>query len=201
MPESAEQVYARVVALVGEDGRLPGPPVQTWETFPWDGVTGPRRVRPPVAEEPARSGVDGVGCWRCENPDTGVIWRNERWLVSTTAEPTGLPLVLFLMSREHLDFTDMDDDLASEYGRLCVRLARIVSRMPNVGRVHVNRWGDGSEHLHAWFMARTARLPQVVGSYAAEWDSILPPVPEDVWRADLAYVAEHLAVHDGHPMV
>ena len=34
-------------------------------------------------------------------------------------------------------------------------------------------------------MARPARLPQLIGSFAAIWDDILPPVPEDGWRADL----------------
>jgi diadenosine tetraphosphate (Ap4A) HIT family hydrolase len=197
MPESAEEVYARIVARVGEDGHLPTPPVHEWDTFPWEGVAGPRTVLPPLPVEAPRSGVDGVGCWRCENPDESVIWRNERWLVSTLGRPSGLPLVVFLMSREHLDFTDMDDSLASEYGRLSVRLARIVSRMPNIGRVHVNKWGDGSEHLHTWFIARTERMPQTIGSYAVEWDEILPAVPEDVWRADLKYVADRMATHDG----
>jgi hypothetical protein len=41
-------------------------------------------------------------------------------------------------------------------------------------------------------MARPARLPQVVGIFAAVWDDILPPVPEDVWRANLATVARAL---------
>ena len=64
----------------------------------------------------------------------------------------------------------------------------------NVGRVHVCRWGDGGEHLHFWFLARPARLPQVVGSFAAIWDDILPPTPEPLWRANLAAVAAALAL-------
>ena len=42
--------------------------------------------------------------------------------------------------------------------------------------MHICRWGDGSEHLHWWFMARPARMPQLIGSFAAIWDDILPPV-------------------------
>ena len=38
---------------------------------------------------------------------------------------------------------------------------------------------------HWWFMARPARLPQLIGSFASIWDDILPPTPQDVWRADL----------------
>ena len=48
--------------------------------------------------------------------------------------------------------------------------------------------GDGSEHLHWWFMARPARIPQLIGSFAAIWDDILPPTPDDVWQANLAQV-------------
>ena len=52
--------------------------------------------------------------------------------------------------------------------------------------------GDGSEHLHFWFMARPARLPQTVGSFAAIWDDLLPPLPERLWRENLAAVAAAL---------
>jgi hypothetical protein len=41
-------------------------------------------------------------------------------------------------------------------------------------------------------MARPARIPQLIGSFAAIWDDILPPVPEDVWRADLQRLADAL---------
>jgi hypothetical protein len=36
---------------------------------------------------------------------------------------------------------------------------------------------------------------------AVEWDAMLPPPPEDVWRADLEAVAERLATHDGRALV
>ena len=67
--------------------------------------------------------------------------------------------------------------------------------------MHVNRWGDGSEHLHVWFLARPERLPGILGSLAVEWDEMLPPVPEDVWRADIKEVARKLATHDGKALV
>lgn len=197
MPESAEEIYARVVAQVGEDGRLPVPAVSTWDTFPWEGDIVTRRLLPPVEAEEPRSGEGGTPCRRCESPDAHVIWRNERWSVASTPGPTGLPLVLFLLTREHMDFHEMDDDLASEYGRVSNWLHRIMDGLPHIGRVHIGKWGDGSVHLHVWFMARPARLPQLHGSFAAEWDELLPPVPEDVWRADLREVARKLATHDG----
>ena len=201
MPESAEETYARVVAAVGADGRLPMPPVHEWEMFPWeviDGALVPKVVLPPLEAEPRRAGTDGVGCATCSAPDDdGVLWRNERWVLRHPRQPKGLPLVLWLATREHLDYPDMDDDLAAEYGRLSALLCRIMSALPNIGRTHVCRWGDGSEHLHVWFIARTARMPGIVGSMAVEWDEMLPPVPERTWREDLRVVARELATHDG----
>jgi diadenosine tetraphosphate (Ap4A) HIT family hydrolase len=196
MPESAEEIHARVVAAAGPDGRLPVPPIAEWDTCPWEGEVRVRPVLPP-ADEPPREGVDGVDCATCAHPDRHVIWGDERWTVSSTAAPTGMPLVLFLRPREHFDFTDMDDEQAAECGRITVWLTRIIEGMPHVGRCHVFKVGDGAEHLHLWFFARPDRMPQFRGSFAIEWDDILPPVPEDVWRADLAYVAEHLASHGG----
>jgi hypothetical protein len=54
--------------------------------------------------------------------------------------------------------------------------------------VHVGRWGEGSEHCHICFMARPSRMEQFRSSFAAIWDDVLPPVPEDVcgaptWRS------------------
>ncbi len=109
--------------------------------------------------------------------------------------------MLILRSKEHLDFPDMDDKLAGEYGRIATWLCRIMSHLPNIARVHVNRWGDGGSHLHVWFIARTARLPHIIGSMAAEWEEMLPPVPEDVWLADIKTVARKLATHEGRALV
>lgn len=195
-------MYARVVALVGKDGRLPTPPVAGWDTFPWEGELTTRVVAPPVkAEKPRRGETPGDPCWRCEHQAEDAIWRNESWVVTSTSKPPGLPLVLFLESREHLDFLDMDDELASEWGRVSNNLHRIMTHLPHIGRVHISKWGDGNFHLHTWFLARTSRFPQTLGSYAAEWDEVLPPVPDDIWRADLATVAAKLANHDGHALV
>jgi hypothetical protein len=200
MPESPEDLYARVVAQVGEAGRLPMSPVVDWDVFPWEVVDGalvPKVLRPPLAEEPPRAGDPGGDpCPTCADDGATRIWENERWTVKPMAR-AGLPLILMLEPREHLDYTDLDDDLAAEYGRLSVWLTRIMSRLPHVGRVHVFRVGDGVAHLHLWHVARPARMAGIKGSMAIEWDEMLPPPPEDVWRADLRVVAEHLATHDG----
>ena len=201
MPESAEEIYARVVAQVGEDGRLPMPPVHEWDIFPWEGEMAPKVLQPPLDAEEPRWGEGGKPCSCRDGEPKETIWRNERWFVASKDRPGGLPLVLTLHPREHLDFSDMDDDLAAEYGRVSSWLHRIMAGLPNIGRVHVSKWGDGGSHMHVWFIARTARLTNVLGSMAIEWDEMLPPVPEVIWRADLHEVARKLANHDGEALV
>jgi hypothetical protein len=92
-----------------------------------------------------------------------------------------------------MDMGELDDEQASQLGRITNRLVRIIEHLPNIGRVHTMRIGDGGSHLHVWFAARTARLTNVLGSPALDWDDVIPPGPEDVWRADLHTVAEELA--------
>jgi len=203
MPESPEELYARIVSQVGEDGRLPTSPVAEWDVFPWEPVDGalvPKVVRPPLDQEPPRQGdPGGEPCPTCRHGGERAIWENERWRVKPMPR-SGLPLVLMLESREHLDYPDLDDDLAAEFGRISVWLCRIMGKLPHIGRVHVLRIGDGAAHLHIWHMARPARIPGILGSLAIEWDEMLPPPPEDVWRRDLATVAERLANHDGRAL-
>ena len=176
MPESAEEVYARVVAAVGRDGRLPMPPVWDREIFPWevvDGVLVPKVLRAPSAgSEPPRSGVGGVSCFSCAGDGTAIrVWENDRWKVTHPERPGGLPMVLWLARARS---TSTSPTWTTRWRRStagsAARLCRIMERLPNVGRVHVARWGDGSEHLHVWFVARTARFPQIMGSLAVEWE-------------------------------
>ncbi|HWJ07974.1 MAG TPA: hypothetical protein VNS46_01275 [Nocardioides sp.] len=199
MAESAEQVHARVMAAADEHGRLPLPSVAAWDVFPWEVVDGALRAKPlaaPTVEKP-RMGEGGAGCTICVPEPPVVIWTNDRWRLKHLAERSGLPLVVMLEPWEHLDFDDLDDAMAAEYGVLAVRIARIVEGLPNIARCHVMRVGDGAEHLHVWFMARTAGLASVLGSFAVDWDDILPPGPEEPWREDLRAVATALASYDG----
>lgn len=197
MPESAEEVYARVVAAVGADGHLPMSPQGDWDIFPWAVVNGevvPRTLQPP-SDEPVRSGDDPAKpCGACVGFDPErVVWEDDVWVLTHHGAPSGLPIVLTLHTREHEDMGSLDDDHASQLGRITNRLVRIIENLPEIGRVHVNRFGDGSAHFHQWFFARTARLTHVLGSPALEWDEILPPGPEDIWRADLHKIATKLA--------
>jgi len=204
MPESPEDLYARVVAQVGEDGRLPMSAVSEWDVFPWEVVDGelvPKVVRPPLAAEAPRKGEPGgQPCPSCAGSGEPSIWENERWRVRPLPR-AGMPLILILESREHVDYTDLDDEQAAEYGRINIWLCRIMSKLPYAGRVHVCRWGDGGSHLHVWFIVRPERMPRILGSMAIEWDEMLPPPPEDIWRADLKAVADRLATHDGRSLI
>ena len=168
------------------------PPVEEWDTFPFDGELRPRPLRPPVAAEEPRHGAGGVGCFRCEHGDEGALWSDAHWIVRGLDEPSGLPVVVILETRDHYDFPDLPAELAVELGPLMLRVQRAVFAVGEIGNVHVCRWGDGSEHFHVWFMARPARIPQLIGSFAAIWDDILPPVPEEIWRANLDAVRRNL---------
>ena len=174
------------------------PPVHEWETFPFDGDLRPRALEPPVEAERPRHGEGGVDCGRCATPDDDYMWTHERWRLTAIHQPTGLPFVGLLEPRAHYaEPGDLPDDLAAEQGIMLTRVERAVREIGDIGRVHVCRWGDGSEHLHWWFMARPARIPQLIGSFAAIWDDILPPLPDAVWRENIAIVARALAAEGG----
>jgi hypothetical protein len=42
-------------------------------------------------------------------------------------------------------------------------------------------------------MARPVRVPQLIGSFAAIWDDVVPTVPEEIWRANLDAVLASLS--------
>jgi diadenosine tetraphosphate (Ap4A) HIT family hydrolase len=187
LPETPEQLYARAAKS------LRMPPVEEWETFPFDGEMRPRTLLPPAADEIPRGGAGGLNCRPCMAPDAEFLWTQERWRLKSFGKPTGLPVILILEPRAHYaEPGDLPDDVAAELGRLIARIERAIRSIGNIGRVHVCRWGDGGEHLHWWFLARPARLPQLKGSFAAIWDDILPPTPEAIWRGDLDAIVRAL---------
>ncbi len=188
MPETPEAFWRRA------HGALQMPKVEEWETWPFEGELAPRELVGPVGADAPRSGAGGVDCRRCAEGDAGALWSDEHWLVRPLDGPSGLPAVVILETRAHYDFPDLPSELQEELGPLLVRVQRAVSAIEGVGNVHVCRWGDGSEHCHVWFMARPARIPQLIGSFAAIWDDVLPPLPENVWGENLAIVARELSV-------
>jgi hypothetical protein len=186
VPETPEQLWERV------HDALRMPPVEEWETFPFEGEMRPRSLRPPVDAEPPRRGTGGVDCYRCSHGDDGALWSDANWIVRSFDKPSGLPVVVLLETRAHYDFHELPEELAGALGPLLLRVQRAVAAVDGIGNVHVCRWGDGSEHFHMWFMARPARIPQLAGSFAAIWDDILPPVPDETWRENLVIVKREL---------
>jgi len=187
VPETPERLYARV-----QREGLRMPPVSDWETWPFDGVLRPRALEPPVEAEAPRKGEDEADCWPCQGAEDAAIWSDERWLLTPMPDPNGLPCVVLLFPRRHVDFGGLTDEEAADLGRMLVRVERAVSSVPGVGRVHVCRWGDGSYHLHYWFLARPLRFRQLIGSFAAVWDDVLPPTPQGVWDENLRLVVQAL---------
>lgn len=150
--------------------------------------------------EPPRIGEDASECPKCHAPDDAYIWVNENWRVRSLERPSGLPMVLILECRSHLDLGDLPNMLAAELGVMTVRLERAIRSIDDVARVHVNRWGDGMAHLHLWFMARPYGRIQLRGTFLTLWDEILPPIPEHQWQENLALVAAWLAEFGGEPL-
>ncbi|MFI1992454.1 hypothetical protein [Actinoplanes sp. NPDC020271] len=173
------------------------PDFTRWPSFPFEGDMRVKKLAPPVEVEPPRSGEDGSDCVACGTPDDAYIWVSERWRVRAMDRPTGLPMVLILECRSHLDLGDLPNLLAAELGVMTVRLERAIRSLDDVARVHVNRWGDGSAHLHMWFLARPYGRLQLRGTFLSLWDDILPVIPEQKWRENLALVAAWLADFGG----
>ena len=186
------------VSLVPENqAPTPLPDFTRWPSFPFEGDMRVKPLAAPVAKEPPRSGEDASECVACNTPDEAYIWFSERWRVRAMDRPTGLPMVLILECRSHLDLGDLPNLLAAELGVMTVRLERAIRSLDGVARVHVNRWGDGSAHLHMWFLARPYGRLQLRGTFLSLWDDILPTIPEHQWRENLALVAAWLADFGG----
>jgi hypothetical protein len=179
------------------ENSVPLPDFTRWPSFPFEGDMRVKQLAAPVEVEPPRSGEDASDCIACGTPDDAYIWVSDRWRVRAMDRPTGLPMVLILECRSHLDLGDLPNLLAAELGVMTVRLERAIRSLDGVARVHVNRWGDGSAHLHMWFLARPYGRLQLRGTFLSLWDDILPVIPEHQWRENLALVAAWLAEFGG----
>jgi hypothetical protein len=190
---------ARVCPVPHDSPSLPE--FVSWPTFPFEGNFTVRQLEDPTASEPPRQGEDPETCAACATQDSAYIWVADRWRVRALDRPSGLPMVLILESRSHLDLGDLPNLLAAELGVMTVRLERAIRSLDGVARVHVNRWGDGSAHLHLWFLARPYGRLQLRGTFLSLWDDILPPIDETTWRENLAMVAAWLAEFGGRAFV
>ena len=77
------------------------------------------------------------------------------------------------------------------------RASRALQRIGGIGRVQVNRWGDGSEHFHAWLLPRPEGMWQLRGAMLAVWDNLLPRMPAAEWEENRRTVAKALAEAGG----
>lgn len=164
------------------------PEFVTWPAFPFEGKIRLKKIDDPVEDEPPRKGEDSASCTACHTSDSEYLWTNERWRVKTPPKPSGLPIVMILEPRAHLDIGDLSTMHAAELGLLTVRLERAIRSLDTVARVHITRWGDGSAHLQQWFLARPKGYVQLRGPFMTMWDEILPPVDEKQWKLDLEYI-------------
>lgn len=107
--------------------------------------------------------------------------------------PTGLPFIGGLAPHEHMRLEDAPLDVLASLGPLMQRLSEAVKQVPGVARTHFARWGDGSEHLHLWALARPAGMMQGRGPMLAFWDEVLPPIPAGPMERHLHIVASAMA--------
>lgn len=175
------------------DGRLPAPTAEELgDIFPFESPVTTVAFDDATLPEPPRHGETSADCGQCANRDDVYLWTSPTWRLRAPDKPFGVHVFL-LEPRAHLDQADLTPTLAGELGPLLVRIERaITTAIDGVGRVHLNRWGDGGAHLHWWFIVRPAGLAQLRGSALPTWLDVLPPLPEEVWRADLVRVAAAL---------
>ncbi|TCC31120.1 hypothetical protein [Kribbella sindirgiensis] len=165
--------------------------------FPFEGDLQVVPLADPVLPEPPRRGADGgPPCPKCADPDGSVIWRDEQWTLKAF-EPTGLPLVAILEPREHYRLDNLPPELTATLGSVIQRVAKAIQSIDSVGRTHFNRWGDGSEHFHLWFLARPLGMMQLRGAMIAAWDDMLPKIPAGEFTANTRLVAAALAKDGG----
>ena len=182
--------------------QLPLPDFVSWPIFPFVGDLRVREVEPRRSEDYPRDGEPGGSpCRACASPDGEYLWVDHHWRVKPPLRRSGAPVLLFLETREHLDMDDLDEDRAAEMGRMIVRLDRAIQVVGGIGRVHVNRWGDGGSHFHMWFYARPLGDTQMIGFCLPLWAMTLPPTAEDEWKRNLTIVAAELAKGGGRAMV
>jgi len=148
---------------------------------------GPRTI----PEPPRRGEPGGEPCHICPQDDG--IWSDENWVLH---EPVGgsLPGTLWLASRVHVDsFADLPDELAADFGRVAARVERAILALPDVGRVHLYRWGDGAAHFHVWFMPRPLGMLEATRYALPVWADTLPAATEDRLQAAREVITAALA--------
>lgn len=142
-----------------------------------------------IPEPPRRGEVGGEPCRICSGETTKPVWSDDRW---TLHPPVGgsLPGAVWLASRVHVDsFSDLPPDLAEDFGKVAAKVERAILSLGNIGRVHLNRWGDGGAHFHVWFIPRPLGMLDANGMMLPIWEDVLPNVSDDELREAAEKVA------------
>ena len=167
----------------------------TW--FPFEGDLVVKPLDPLVIPEPDRHGSTAETCGSCRRVDDSYVWTDEAWRI-TGVVPTQIPGIVLLETRAHIDsFTDMPADLLAALGPMIARVEKAVESLGDIGRVHVNRWGDGGAHFHLWFMPRPLGRLQLRGSMLAMWLDLMPDLPDDEVQGALAAIGAAMARDGG----
>lgn len=193
-------MHNSIPSSVPTEGHGPHDPYQVYageDSLPFVGPLTVRWLAPKAGEEEQPETEE---CSACHAQDEEYVWVSDRWRVRTTARPTGLPVVLGLECRPHLDLGDLPNLLAAELGVMTVRLEKAIRSLSGVAQVQVQRWGDGG-HLRVWFLAEPGGQRVFRGPYLPVWDRVLPPEPEAEWRNRLGTVAVWLADFGGRAVV
>ena len=113
MPQSAEEIYA----LARSRTAVPSLDFVEWPAFPWvaqDGRIAARELQAPAEADRVCDGEWGSPCWRCEHPDEGVVWGNDRWTLSANREGARSPWSwLAVRAGEHPDCRSVVDGLSA----------------------------------------------------------------------------------------
>ncbi|HEX5578898.1 MAG TPA: hypothetical protein VFY43_04450, partial [Candidatus Limnocylindria bacterium] len=177
--------------------RVSTAPLTGNELWPFDVDLETVPLAEPIIPEPERGGLRGVDCSSCQRDSGFHVWQDDHWMLGIPAESSGLPIIAVLISQAHHDLEDLPADLAARLGPMIQRVARAIGSLEDVGRVHVNRWGDGSEHFHVWILARPLGMWGMRGALLAAWDDLLPRVPPEEWDRNRRAVAEAMAAGGG----
>nr|WP_236057373.1 hypothetical protein [Streptomyces sabulosicollis] len=97
-----DEFYDHALTAADAERRLPLARMTGWDISPFepDGLR-VAPLRPPVLPEPPRRGEDPSNCEACRDRGDG-MWFSDRWRL-TRITGVGVPLVLMLHPREHLD--------------------------------------------------------------------------------------------------
>ncbi|MFB7620055.1 hypothetical protein [Kitasatospora sp. NPDC056181] len=183
---------------IGEPLPFPVDGAPSWDIFPYEGELRVKALVAPELPEPPRQGEEGPeSCKQCARPDEDFLWTDEHWRLSTTDEPSGLPAVVLLQPRAHHDLLDLPPGRAAELGPMLQRVEAALLSLGGIGRVHVNRWGDGAAHLHLWLIARPAGMMQLRGSTLPLWMDVLPPLSAEAGAATAGRIAAAMAAGGG----